>query len=223
MSDSPLVVYTWLSPNHSGTRTKSIDRITPHCVVGQAAVETIGRIFADQTRKASSNYGIGVDGRIGMFVHESDRSWCSSSAANDQRAVTIECASADKHPYEMNNNVYLSLVNLCVDICQRNGKKKLLWIPDKDSAMAYKPKKDEMLLTVHRWFASKACPGDWLFNRLDDLAEAVNARLDDPYGKTHDIYRVQVGAFRNYDNAQKEAARLRAANFKSVAIIKTKI
>ena len=92
-TNSPLVSYTKLSPNHSGQRTHSIDRITPHCVVGQCSVETLGNIFLPTSRQASSNYGIGVDGRVGMYVEEKNRSWCSSSAANDQRAVTIECAS----------------------------------------------------------------------------------------------------------------------------------
>ena len=92
-TNSSLVSYTKLSPNHSGQRTHSIDRITPHCVVGQCSVETLGNIFLPTSRQASSNYGIGVDGRVGMYVEEKNRSWCSSSAANDQRAVTIECAS----------------------------------------------------------------------------------------------------------------------------------
>ena len=94
MSNSKLVNYTKLSPNHSGKRTHSIDRITPHCVVGQCSVETLGNIFQDTAREASCNYGIGYDGRVLLCVDESNRSWCSSSNANDQRAVTIECANA---------------------------------------------------------------------------------------------------------------------------------
>lgn len=91
-TNSPMVSYTKLSPNHSGQRTHSIDRITPHCVVGQCSVETLGRIFTPTSKQASCNYGIGLDGRVGMYVEEKNRSWCSSSNANDQRAVTIECA-----------------------------------------------------------------------------------------------------------------------------------
>jgi hypothetical protein len=177
MSNSKLVNYTKLSPNHSGTRTHSIDRITPHCVVGQCSVETLGNIFMDTNREASCNYGIGHDGRVLLCVDESNRSWCSSSNSNDQRAVTIECASETYHPYEMNSNVYNSLVKLCVDICKRNGKKKLLWINDKNKALNYSTKSDEMLLTVHRWFDNKACPGDWLYNRLGDLAKKVTEQL----------------------------------------------
>ena len=131
-TNSPLVSYTKLSPNHSGQRTHSIDRITPHCVVGQCSVETLGNVFLPKSRQASSNYGIGVDGRVGMYVEEKNRSWCSSSAANDQRAVTIECASDATEPYAFKDVVYQQLIELCTDICKRNGKTKLLWLGDKD-------------------------------------------------------------------------------------------
>lgn len=176
-TNSKMVSYTKLSPNHSGKRTHSIDRITPHCVVGQCSVETLGNIFAPKSRQASCNYGIGPDGRVGMYVEEKNRSWCSSSNANDQRAVTIECASDTKHPYAMNDKVYASLIKLCTDICKHNGKKKLLWLGSKSKTLNYKPKSDEMVLTVHRWFANKSCPGDWLYSRLGDLAKKVTANL----------------------------------------------
>ena len=123
MSNSPLVVYTNLSPNHSGARTHAIDRITPHCVVGQLSAESICGCFTSPTKGASCNYGIGSDGSVSMSVEEKNRSWCSSSNANDQRAVTIECASDKTHPYAMNDAVYDSLIKLCVDICQRNDCK----------------------------------------------------------------------------------------------------
>lgn len=179
MSNSPLVVYTKLSPNHSGTRTQAIDRISPHCVVGQCTAEGLGDWFAKSSTQASSNYGIDKTGRVGMYVEEKNRSWCTSSRANDQRAVTIECASDTTAPYAMNNAVYESLINLCADICKRNGKNKLIWIPDKAKALAYEPAANEMLITVHRWFANKSCPGDWLYNRLADLAAKVTAKLTD--------------------------------------------
>lgn len=110
-------------------------------------------------------------------MEEKNRSWCSSSSANDQRAVTIECASDLNHPYAMTTAVYNSLVKLCTDICKRNGKKKLLWLGDKNKTLNYSPKSDEMVLTVHRWFANKSCPGDWLYSRLGDLASKVTAAL----------------------------------------------
>ena len=178
MSNSPLVSYTKLSPNHSGQRTHSIDRITPHCVVGQCSVETLGEIMYPTAKQASSNYGIGSDGRVGMYVEEKNRSWCSSSNANDQRAVTIECASDTYHPYAMNDKVYTTLIDLCTDICKRNGKKKLLWFADKGKSLNYVPAADEMVLTVHRWFENKSCPGDWLYSRLGDVATKVTANLN---------------------------------------------
>lgn len=218
-TNSSLVSYTKLSPNHSGHRTHSIDRITPHCVVGQCSVETLGNIFTPTSRQASCNYGIGPDGRVGMYVEEKNRSWCSSSNANDQRAVTIECASDTKHPYTMNGTVYATLIKLCVDICKRNGKKKLLWFANKDKTLNYAPKSDEMVLTVHRWFANKSCPGDWLYARLGDLAAKVTAELSGTTSgsgstaPTTQMYRVrkswsdaksQIGAYKVLDNAKKK-------------------
>ena len=215
-TNSPLVAYTKLSPNHSGQRTHSIDRITPHCVVGQCSVETLGGIFAPSSRQASCQYGIGADGRVGMYCEEKNRSWCSSSNANDQRAITIECASDTTHPYAMNDKVYATLINLCVDICKRNGKTKLLWFGDKDKTLAYEPKADEMVITVHRWFANKSCPGDWLYNRLGDLAAQVTKRLS---GATEEaptsdvLYRVQTGAYSVKANADAQLAKVKAAGF----------
>ena len=156
-TNSKMVVHTKLSPNHSGQRTHSIDRISPHCVVGQVSAESLGNIFAKSSYKASSNYGIDKDGRIGLYVEEKNRSWCTSSNANDQRAVTIECASDTVSPYRMNDAVYETLIKLCTDICRRNGKKKLLWFGDKNKTLNYSPKSDEMIITVHRWFANKSC------------------------------------------------------------------
>lgn len=176
-TNSSLVSYTKLSPNHSGQRTHSIDRITPHCVAGQCSVETLGNIFLPTSKQASCNYGIGVDGRVGMYVEEKNRSWCSSSAANDQRAVTIECASDTTEPYAFKDIVYRTLIKLCVDICKRNGKTKLLWLGDKDKTLNYAPKSNEMVLTVHRWFANKSCPGNWMYARMGDLASKVTTAL----------------------------------------------
>ncbi len=175
MSNSKLVSVTKISPNRNSPRNHRIDRITPHCVVGQASVESVLNLFANTGREASSNYVIGSDARVGLCVSESDRSWCSSSPANDNRAVTIECASDNYYPYEFNWVVYIKLVDLCVDICQRNGKNKLLWL----GHCNYEPKDNEMLLTVHRWFASTHCPGDWLMGKMADLASRVNAKLND--------------------------------------------
>lgn len=216
-SNSPLVCYTGLSPNHSGQRTHRIDRITPHCVVGQLSCETICACFP-KGRDASCNYGIGSDGRISLIVEEKNRSWCSSSGANDQRAITIECASDKTAPYAMNDAVYQSLIKLCVDICKRNGKTKLLWFGDKDKSLNYEPKDDEIVITVHRWFTNKSCPGEWLYSRLGDLAAKVTAQLG---GKTEDscvLYRVQVGAYTVKANADAQLAKVKAAGFDTYMI-----
>lgn len=175
-SNSSLVSYTRMVSYNYGMRDHIIDRITPHCIVGQLSVETLGNVFA--SRQVSSNYGIGADGRIGLYVPESKAAWTSSSQSNDNRAVTIECASATKHPYTMNSKVYNSLVKLCVDICKRNNKNKLIWISDRSKALSYIPKSGEMQLTVHRWFDNKPCPGDWLYSRLGNLADDVTKQLN---------------------------------------------
>ena len=219
MSNSKLVSYTKLSPNHSGKRTHSIDRITPHCVVAQLTCESICDCFTSRDKQASCNYGIGFDGKISLCVDEENRSWCSSSNSNDQRAVTIECASDKISPYIMNEAVYSSLVNLCVDICKRNGKTKLLWFNDKSKSLSYEPKSNEMVITVHRWFANKSCPGDWLYSRLGDLANTVNKQLADA---TEYMYKVQVGAFKQKSNAYAMLKKLKQAGFKGF-IVKQKV
>lgn len=174
-SNSPLAVMTKISPFNSGTRNHAIDTITPHCVVGQASIESLCNLF--QTSGASCNYGIGTDGRVGTICPEEYRSWCTSSPDNDHRAITIECASDNFPPYAFNDRVWASLVNLCIDICKRNGKKTLLWLGSKEKTLFYSPKADEMVLTAHRWFAAKSCPGDWMYAREGQLAEQVTKAL----------------------------------------------
>lgn len=219
-TNSPLVSYTKLSPNHSGQRTHAIDRITPHCVVGQCSVERLGNIFATTKRQASCNYGIGADGRVGMYCEEKNRSWCSSSSVNDQRAITIECASDTNHPYAFKDVVYNKLIELCVDICKRNGKTKLLWLGNKSKTLAYNPAANEMVLTVHRWFANKSCPGDWMYQRMGDLAAKVTAKLGgtatvepEKPASNGTLYRVQVGAYSKKENADNQLKAVKAKGF----------
>lgn len=177
MSNSQLVNCTIISPNKNIPRNHKIDRITPHCVVGQLSAESIGGCFKNASRKASCNYGIGSDGRVVLIVDEKDRSWCSSNSSNDNRAVTIECASDKTAPYAMKEVVYETLIKLCADICKRNGINRLLWLGSKEKTLAYIPKNDEAVLTAHRWFANKSCPGDWLYSRYGELADRVNNLL----------------------------------------------
>lgn len=181
MSNSPLVNCTMISPNKNTPRDHTIDTITIHCVVGQLSAEGIGNCFTSPSVQASCNYGIGTDGRIVLCVEEKDHSWCSSNAANDNRAVTIECASDTTHPYAINDKVYKSLINLCVDICRRNGIKALKWKADKSLI----GQADKQNMTVHRWFANKACPGDYIYNRLGQIASEVNARLGNNASTVH--------------------------------------
>lgn len=177
MSNSKLVSYTRLSPNHSGKRRHAIDTVSIHCMAGNLSVESCGRLFADRSREASSNYGIGSDGRIGLYVEECNRSWCTSSSSNDNRAITIEVANnggADQG-WPVSDAAYNSLIALLVDICQRNGIKKLLWKADKSLIGQV----DKQNMTVHRWFANKSCPGNWLYEHHGQIAKEVNERLEE--------------------------------------------
>ena len=172
-TNSPLVDYVKISPNRTSPRNHKIDTITIHCVVGQCSVETLGNVFAPSSRQASSNYGIGYDGKIGMYVEEKDRSWCSSNTANDHRAITIEVASDTTDPYAVNDKAYAALIELLVDICKRNNIKQLKWQGDKSLIGQV----DKQNMTVHRWFANKSCPGDFLYERHGAIADAVNKKL----------------------------------------------
>ncbi len=176
MSNSSLVSYIKLSPNHSGKRNHKIDTISIHCMAGNLSVEGCGALFAKSSTQASSNYGIGSDGRIALYVDEGNRSWCTSSASNDNRAVTIEVANTTAaEPYPCTQQAYNALIDLLVDICQRNGIKKLLWKADPNLIGQV----DKQNMTVHRWFANKSCPGEWLYQRHGQIAKEVNERLED--------------------------------------------
>lgn len=215
-TNSPLVAYTKLSPNHSGRRNHAIDTITIHCVVGQCSVETLGNIFAPESRQASSNYGVGVDGRIGMYVEEKNRSWCTSSAANDHRAITIEVASDTTEPYAVRDNVFAALIDLVTDICKRNGIKKLVWSTNKSDRVNHK---NGCNMTVHRDYANKSCPGKYLYDRHGEIAAEVNKRLgaDEPKVETPvttsaikkgDVVSIAEGAT-YYDGVKKVPAWVR--------------
>lgn len=174
-TNSPLVQYVRISKN-SNPRTGRIRRLTPHCMAGNLSVETCGNVFANKA--ASSNYGIGSDGRIAMYCEEKNRSWCTSSKDNDHQAVTIEVANNGGAPnWPVSSAAWDSLVRLSVDICVRNGMKKLTWLGTKEKTLAYKAADDEMVITCHRWFAAKACPGNELYNRMGELATTVTKML----------------------------------------------
>lgn len=174
MSHSPLATYVSLSPNHSGTRRHKVDTITPHYMAGNLTIETCAQVFKPTSRKASSNYGIGSDGRIGVYVEEENRAWTSSSAANDQRAITIECANLKDG--SLTDGCWASLVALCADVCKRYGYEGVYYC---GSASYSRLPDGYMLLTMHKWFADTDCPGPWLSGRFTQLAHDVNVLLQD--------------------------------------------
>lgn len=201
MSNSPLACYTKPSPNRTRGRTHDIDTVSIHCMAGNMSVESCGAWMAQKSTGASSNYGIGSDGRIGLYVDEADRSWCTSNAENDNRAVTIEVANNGGAPdWPVSDRAYAALLDLLVDICQRNGMKKLLWRADKNLIGQI----DKQNMTVHRWFAAKACPGDYLYNRHYAIAAEVNRRLDEitiqeddmDQEKFNQMFRTAMGEYR---------------------------
>ncbi len=178
MGNSKLVDYTKISPNKNSPRNNSIKRITIHHMAGNASIETCGNIFANSSRAASSNYGIGSDGRVGMYVEEKDRSWCSCSGSNDHQAITIEVANDGGAPqWHVSDKALAKLIELCADICKRYGKKKLLWFGDRDKTLSYTPKSDEMVITIHKWFAATGCPGPYLESKLSYIAKEVTKLL----------------------------------------------
>lgn len=183
MSNSPLINYTKISPNKTHPRKHKIDTITIHCMAGNLSVETCGNVFAPKTRKASSNYGIGSDGRIALYVDEGDRSWCSSNSKNDDRAVTIEVANdgGANTGWHVSQQALSSLIALVTDICKRNGIPRLIWSMEKAVRVNHF---NGANMTVHRDFANKACPGDYLYNLHGWIAEEVNKRLN---GKTEQV------------------------------------
>lgn len=190
-TNSPLTSITLLSPNHSGQRTHVIDTITIHCVVGQCTAKRIGEIFQPTSRQASSNYGIGYDGEIGLYVEEKNRSWCSSSSTNDQRAITIEVASDTSEPYAVTPAAYSALIKLVADICKRNGIKKLVWSTNKADRVNHK---NGCNMTVHRDYANKSCPGTYLYNKHGEIAAEVNELLGATETKTDTTVSASIKA-----------------------------
>lgn len=216
MSNSPLVDITMISPN-SSPRTTKIDTITIHHMAAVSSAEGCAASFLPASRQASANYCLGNDLKIALSVDESRRAWTSSSRENDNRAVTIEVSnSARGGDWPVSDEVLERLVQLCVDICRRNGIEKLNFTGDKTGN-----------LTMHKWFASTACPGPCLEGKFPWIAQEVNRRLgiaeapkELPEKKV--IYRVQVGAYTNKDNAARMRDKLRGDGYDDafIAVIK---
>lgn len=215
MSNSSLVSYTAISPNKDCPRNHVIDTITIHCMAGNLSVETCGNVFAPASTEASSNYGIGSDGRIAMYVEEKDRSWCSSSASNDNRAITIEVANDGGAPdWHVSDAAIDSLIRLCADICQRNKIKKLIWRGD--SSLIGQINLQNM--TVHRWFAAKACPGDYLYNLHAFIARQVNKLIQKNTGNYDGIQGSELAGLSNTE-VIKKVAKVFTADQKSSGIL----
>lgn len=219
MGNSPLVNYTKISPNKTSPRKGVIDTITIHHMAGNCTVEVCGEIFAPTSRKASSNYAVDNKGRIGMYVEEKDRSWCSSSGANDNRAITIEVANdgGASTNWHISDIAIDTLIKLCVDICKRNNIPELRWKADKSLIGQV----DKQNMTVHRWFAPTSCPGDYLYSKLGEIASRVNAELNKtapakPSTKT--LYRVIAGSFSTLSKTANQVKKLKLAGFESVVV-----
>lgn len=207
------------SPNKSSPRMSKIDTITIHCMAGNLSVESCGALFAKSSRKASSNYGIGSDGRIACYVGEEDRSWCSSNKANDNRAITIEVANdggADTG-WHVSDKAYKSLISLLVDICKRNHIAKLVWSNNKNYRVNHK---NGCNMTVHRDFANKSCPGDYLYSLHSKIAKEVNALLgvDKEAKPANKLYRVQVGSYSVKKNAINMQNKLKSYGIDSIIV-----
>jgi hypothetical protein len=208
MSNSSLVDYVKISPNSSNPRNKKIKKITLHHVAGNLTVKQIGNIFAPASRRASSNYGIDSNGRVGMYVEEKNRAWTSGSADNDHQAITIEVANSKSgNPWPVSDKALNKLIELCVDICRRNGIDRLNYTGDASGNF-----------TRHNMFQATACPGPYLISKMPYIADEVNRRLSDT---SSGLYRVQIGAYAVKANAEAALKKARAAGFKDAFITAT--
>lgn len=204
MSNSALADMVMISPN-SSPRTAKIDTITIHHMATVSSAEACAASFLPTARKASANYCIGNAGDVALSVEESRRAWTSSNAANDNRAITIEVSnSARGGDWPVSDAALNKLLDLCEDICRRNGIERLNYTGDTSGNM-----------TLHKWFAATACPGPYLEAKMHWIAEEVNKRLGAEEAPAEDqpIYRVQVGAFVTKDFAERLRDELRKAGY----------
>lgn len=210
MSNSPLVNFTLISPNSTNPRKNKINKIVIHHMAGDLSIETCGNVFQNKLRNASSNYGIGTDGRVGLYVEEKNRAWTSSNADVDNQAVTIEVANDGRAPeWHVSDVALAKLIDLCVDICQRNDIEKLNFTGDRSGN-----------LVMHKYFTATTCPGPYLESKFPYIANEVNKRLENvgQPATQNKLYRVQCGAFRNRNNAEALMKRLETAGFDSFIV-----
>jgi len=216
-----MTITDYITPTNYTARTDAVDRLTVHCVVGQLPAIQVAKMFTPE-RKASANYIIGKDGEIVRNVPEEFRAWTSGTGnkkgSNDMRAITIEVASDTSNPYAFNDKAYAALVELAADICKRRNK-HLVYIADKNKALAYVPNENEILLTFHRWFQAVECPGQWFINKAPLFISDVNNKLK--ANEPDHLYRVQIGAFRNKDNAERVLLSAKEKGFTDAFIVDT--
>lgn len=166
MSYSDLVEYVKLSPNCSKPRNQKVNAIVIHHMAGNLSVESCGALFANPDRQASSNYGIGTDGRIACYVEEENRPWTTGSREIDNRAITFEVANCSGSPeWKVSDQALEATIALCTDICRRYGF-KLNYTGDKSGS-----------LQMHKWYQNTNCPGPYLESKFPYIAEEVNRRL----------------------------------------------
>lgn len=189
MSNSPLVNYTKLSPNCTKPRKNKITKIVIHHMAGNLSVEECGNVFSNVSRKASANYGVGTDGRVGMYVEECNRAWTSGNSTVDNQAITIEVANDTiGGNWHVSDKALTKTIELCADICKRNNIKKLVFTGDKNGN-----------LVAHRYYQATACPGEYLYSKFTYIAEEVNKLLGvkslptSPTTSTTKTYIVQKG------------------------------
>lgn len=166
--NSPLIDYVFLSPNANFPRGGEIRKLTIHHMAGNLTLEGLGASFAQRDRRASSNYAIDSQGRVALYVEEANQAWTSRSPKNDSQAVTIEVANDEiGGDWHVSDTSYERLLELCADICRRNGIKELCYTGDETGN-----------LTLHSMFYSGTeCPGPYLKSRMDEIAAEVNRRL----------------------------------------------
>lgn len=162
------VVEAHINNYTQGRKGYKVCKITPHHMAGILSGEQCAKIFQNEGRKASANYCIGNDGEIVLSVAEENRAWTSSNYENDCQAITIEVSNCENGgEWKVSESAWNSLVKLCVDICKRYGF-KLIYDGTKNGS-----------LTRHNMFAATSCPGTYLQSRFQELADTVNAELED--------------------------------------------
>lgn len=173
---SPLATTTIISPNKNPRGNTKIDTITIHVMAVNQTVKQCGDYFSHSSSQASSNYGIDSKGNIACYVPEEYRSWATSNRPNDFRAITIEVANdgGKQTGYHVTDTAIKSLIELITDVCKRNGIKQLKFSSNKSDRVNHK---NGCNMTLHRDYAAKACPGDYLVSKHPYIAEQVNKKL----------------------------------------------